>query len=91
MGVCREARASADFFPGEGKIFQVWQKYTISLKMAKNILFSFKKVEEHTILAKGGGQVPPLALPCECPCREGKSRGGSWPLPLLTRQPPGPP
>jgi len=32
--------------------------------MAKNILFSFKKVKKHTILAGQGGQEPPLALPC---------------------------
>jgi len=37
--------------------------------MHKNILFSFKKVKKHTILAgQGGGQVPPLALPCGRPC-----------------------
>jgi len=34
--------------------------------MAKNILFSFKKVEKHTISAGqgGGGASAPLALPC---------------------------
>jgi len=32
------------------------QKNTIRLKMLKNLLFSFKKVEKHPILlAKGGG------------------------------------
>jgi len=40
--------ASADFFPGEGKISRGGAgrgglKYTICLKMPKNILFSFKK------------------------------------------------
>ena len=54
------------FFPGEGKIFQVG---------GKNILFALKTLkryyfpQKHTILAgQGGGQEPPLALPCGRPC-----------------------
>jgi len=51
------------------KFSRVGQKHTICLKNAKNILFSFKKVEKHTILAGqgGGGRVPPLALTCGRP------------------------
>jgi len=51
--------ASADFFPGEGK------NILFALKNAKNIPFSFKKVEKQTILAGQGGQEPPLALPAD--------------------------
>jgi len=36
--------------------------------MPKNILFTFKKVEKHTILAGQGGQETPLALPCGRSC-----------------------
>ncbi len=61
--------ASADFFPGEGKIFQGGQKHTICLKAPKNILFSSKKVKKTYYFGRpGGDQGPPLALPCGRPC-----------------------
>jgi len=55
---------TADLFPVEGK------NILLALEMSKNILFSLKKVEKHTILAgqEGGGQVPSLFLPCGRPC-----------------------
>jgi len=61
MGVRRLFSRGGQNFPGG-------QKHTIGLKMPENILFSFKKVKKHTILAGQGGQVPPLALPCGRPC-----------------------
>jgi len=48
----------ACFFPGDGKFFQGVIKHTICLKRPKNIIFSFKKVEKHTVYrrpARGGG------------------------------------
>jgi len=60
--------ASADFFLGRAKFSGGrGQKHTICLKMTKNILFSFIKVEKCTIFAGQGEQVPPLALPCGRP------------------------
>jgi len=47
--------------------------YNLPLKIPKNITFSSKKVEKHTILAgQGGGQGqgPPLALSSRRPRRE---------------------
>jgi len=57
------AWASADFFFW-GKIFSRGTYH-----LPKNILFSFEKVKKHCLLAGqgGGGQVPPLALPCGRP------------------------
>ena len=62
--------ASADFFPGEGKIFQGGgQKHTICPKNTKKDTIFVLKSQKHTILAsQGGGQGPPLALPCGRPC-----------------------
>ena len=54
--------ASADFFPGEGKIFH-WPK-----KHLKKILFSSKKVKKTYYFDRPGGHGPPLALHCGCPC-----------------------
>jgi len=60
-----ESWPSSDFFPGEGKIFQ--GGHTISLKMPKNIQFSFYKVKKHTILSGqgGGGKCPLLPSPAD--------------------------
>jgi len=49
--------ASADFFPGEGKIFQGGQKHTIC---PKNILFSSKKVKKNKIFWPARGVKGPL-------------------------------
>jgi len=60
--------ASADFFSGEGKIFQVGGKNILfALKTPKNILFSSKKVKNILFWPARGGQGPPLALPCGRP------------------------
>jgi len=40
--------------------------------MTKNILFSFKKIEKHTVLAGQWGQVPILALPADAHVLEEK-------------------
>ena len=51
-----QAWASADFFPGEGKIFLGGgQKHTICLK---RYFFASEKVKKHTIFAGQGGQEP---------------------------------
>jgi hypothetical protein len=56
--------ASADFFPGEGKI--LWgQKHTICTKTPKKILFSSKIFEKHTIFGQPGGQGPLLPSPAD--------------------------
>jgi len=56
------------FFQGRAKFFRGGGgKNVLFPKKLKNILFSFKKVEKHTILAGQGGQEPPLALPCGRP------------------------
>ncbi len=63
--------ASADFFPGEGKIFQGGAKiYYLPIKCLKTYNFLSKKSKKHTILvSQGGGAMPPLALPCGRPCQ----------------------
>ncbi len=45
--------ASVDFFQGKGKIFQGGKNKLFALKMLKNILYSFKKVEKHTTVKLG--------------------------------------
>jgi len=62
MGVRRLFSRGGQNFPEGGK------NILFALKMPKNILFSFKKVEKHTILVGQGGQVPSLALPWGRPC-----------------------
>jgi hypothetical protein len=57
-------------FPGEGKFSRDGKNILFALKKLKVILFSFKKIDKHTFLVgqgRGGGQVPPLALPCGRP------------------------
>jgi len=56
--------ATAVFFPGGGG-----HKHTICLKNALKHTIFFRKCRKHTISAGlgGGGQVPPLALPCGRP------------------------
>jgi len=64
--------ASADSFPqGRAKFSRGGGKtYYLPKNTPKKMLFSSKKVEKHTIVAgqEGGGQGPPLALPCGRPC-----------------------
>jgi len=62
-----EAWASADFFPGEGKIFQGGKSYYLPKKPPKNILFFSKKVKKHTILAGQGGSRAPSCPPLRTP------------------------
>jgi hypothetical protein len=45
--------ASADFFPGEGKVFQGGNNILFALKMPKNIQFSFKKTYYFGWLRRG--------------------------------------
>jgi hypothetical protein len=55
-------------FPWGGQNFPGGQKHTICLKNAqklKNILYSFKKVEKHTILAGQKGGRPLLPSPAD--------------------------
>jgi len=56
-------------FSREGQNFQGGGKNILfALKMLKNILFSFKKVEKHTILASQegpGGNCPLLPSPAD--------------------------
>jgi len=61
--------ASADFFPGEGKIFQGGAKtYYLPKKHLKTYYFSLKKSKNILFWPARGGQGPPLALPCGRPC-----------------------
>jgi len=57
------------FFQGRAKFSRGGKNIQFALKMPRNIPFSFKEVEKHTILAGkgGGGQVPPNAFPCGRP------------------------
>ncbi len=60
--------ASADFFPGEGKIFQGGAKtYYLPKKHLKTFYFPLKKVKKHTFLASqgGGGKGPLLPSPAD--------------------------
>jgi len=61
--------ASADFFPGEGKIFQGGAKtYHLPKKHLKTYYFLLKKSKNILFWLARGGQGPPLALPCGRPC-----------------------
>jgi len=52
------------FFPGRAKFSRGAKTYSSRKKMPKNKLFSFKKVEKHTILAgQGGGARAPSCPP----------------------------
>jgi hypothetical protein len=61
------AWASADFFPGKGKIFQGGAKTHYLPKNQiynyKNILFSSKKLKKHTIFDDRSPSRPPLRTP----------------------------
>jgi len=54
--------ASADFFPGEGKIFQGGggKNILFALKTPKNILFSSKKKSKTYYFGRPGGVKGPL-------------------------------
>jgi hypothetical protein len=62
--------ASSDFFPGEGKNFPGGQEPTFCLKSnEKDTIFPKKSLKTYYFWpARGGGQGPPLALPCGRPC-----------------------
>ena len=63
-----EAWASADFFPGEGKIFQGGAKtYYLPNKHQKRYYFRLKKSIKHTILASQGGSRAPSCPPLRTP------------------------
>jgi len=68
---CNQTWASADFFPGEGKIFQGGGKNILfDEKTPKKLLFSSKKCKNILFRSARGGQGPPLALPCGRPCNQ---------------------
>jgi hypothetical protein len=60
------------FFQGKAKFSRGGKTYYVfALKTLKTYYFPLKKSQKHTILAgqgEGGGQGPPLALPCGHPC-----------------------
>jgi len=52
--------ASADFFPGEGKIFQGGGKNILFAQKTLKKIFSTKKFEKHTILVGQGALRTPM-------------------------------
>ena len=65
-----ETWASTDFFPGRAKFSRGGQKHNICLKSAlKDTIFLKKSAKTYYFgQPGGGGQGPPLALPCGRPC-----------------------
>ena len=62
---------SADFFPGEGKIFQEGQKHTICLKNTKKVTIFLEKSRKTYYFGRpGGGARAPSCPPLRTPMRQ---------------------